>query len=100
MIPSLSIAENVFLGNEQAQNGIIDWNQTKLKALEMFKKVGLHESPETKIKDIGLGKQQLVEIIKALAKDVKILILDEPTAALNESDSEHLLELLVDLKIV
>ncbi|MEX1377519.1 MAG: multiple monosaccharide ABC transporter ATP-binding protein [Eubacteriales bacterium] len=98
LIPSLSIAENVFLGNEQTQNGIIDWNQTKLKALEMFKKVGLHESPETKIKDIGLGKQQLVEIIKALAKDVKILILDEPTAALNESDSEHLLDLLVDLK--
>ena len=98
LIPSLSIAENVFLGNERAQNGIIDWNQTKLKALEMFKKVGLHESPETKIKDIGLGKQQLVEIIKALAKDVKILILDEPTAALNENDSQHLLELLVDLK--
>jgi len=98
LIPSLSIAENVFLGNEQADKGIIDWNQTKLKALEMFKKVGLHESPETKVKDIGLGKQQLVEIIKALSKDVKILILDEPTAALNESDSEHLLDLLVDLK--
>ena len=98
LIPSLSIAENVFLGNEQAEKGIIDWNQTKLKALEMFKKVGLHESPETKVKDIGLGKQQLVEIIKALSKDVKILILDEPTAALNESDSEHLLDLLVDLK--
>lgn len=98
LIPTLSIAENVFLGNEQAKNGVIDWNKTKLKTIEMFKKVELHENPNTLVKDIGMGKQQLVEIIKALSKDVKLLILDEPTAALNENDSEHLLELLVDLK--
>ena len=98
LIPSLSIAENVFLGNEQTKNNIIDWNQTKLRALEMFKKVGLTEKPDTLIKNLGMGKQQLVEIIKALAKDVKILILDEPTAALNESDSAHLLDLLRELK--
>lgn len=98
LIPSLSIAENVFLGNEQTKNNVIDWNQTKLKAIEMFKKVGLTEKPDTLIKNLGMGKQQLVEIIKALAKDVKILILDEPTAALNESDSAHLLDLLRELK--
>lgn len=99
LIPSLSIAENVFLGNEQADKGfIINWNKTRLKTIEMLKKVGLDENTDTKIMDIGLGKQQLVEIVKALAKDVKILILDEPTAALNDEDSDHLLDLLVDLK--
>lgn len=98
LIPSLSIAENVFLGNEQANNKVIDWNKTRLKALDMFKKVGLTEKPDTLIKNLGMGKQQLVEIIKALAKDVKLLILDEPTAALNESDSAHLLDLLRELK--
>jgi putative multiple sugar transport system ATP-binding protein len=99
LIPQLSIAENVFLGNEQTNHGpVISWDKTRLKTMEMMKKVGLHENIETKIKDIGMGKQQLVEIIKALAKDVKILILDEPTAALNDDDSRHLLDLLLDLK--
>ena len=98
LIPSLSIAENVFLGNEQATNYVIDWNQTKLKTLAMFEKVGLVEDPSTLVRNIGMGKQQLVEIIKAISKDVKLLILDEPTAALNEKDSDHLLELLVELK--
>ena len=98
LIPTLSIAENVFLGNEQAKNGIINWNKTKLKTLEMFKKVELNENPNTLVRDIGMGKQQLIEIIKALSKNVKLLILDEPTAALNEHDSEHLLDLLVELK--
>ena len=99
LIPSLSIAENVFLGNEQTDRGfIINWDKTRSRTIEMLKKVGLNENIETKIKDIGLGKQQLVEIVKALAKDVKILILDEPTAALNDDDSSHLLDLLVELK--
>lgn len=99
LIPSLSIAENVFLGNEQTDRGfIINWDKTRSRTIEMLKKVGLNENIETKIKDIGLGKQQLVEIVKALAKDVKILILDEPTAALNDEDSSHLLDLLVELK--
>ncbi len=99
LIPTLSIAENVFLGNEQTDKGfIINWNKTHSKTIEMLKKVGLDENIETKVKDIGLGKQQLVEIVKALAKDVKILILDEPTAALNDEDSNHLLDLLIDLK--
>jgi len=99
LIPSLSIAENVFLGNEQTDKGlIINWDKTREKTIEMLKKVGLDERTDTKIKDIGLGKQQLVEIVKALAKDVRLLILDEPTAALNDRDSDHLLDLLVDLK--
>src|SRR5512141_1352671 len=98
LIPLLSIAENLFLGNERAKNGVIDWNEAIARTKELLGKVGLQESPNTLITDIGVGKQQLVEIAKALAKDVKLLILDEPTASLNESDSENLLKLLVGLK--
>ncbi len=101
LIPQLSIAENVFLCNEQTDFGaVINWDKTRTKTLEMMKKVGLHEHIDTRIQDIGMGKQQLVEIIKALAKDVKILILDEPTAALNDDDSKHLLDLLLELRDV
>jgi putative multiple sugar transport system ATP-binding protein len=98
LIPLLSIAENMFLGNERAKNGVIDWNEAISKTKELLDRVGLHESPNTLITDIGVGKQQLVEIAKALAKEVKLLILDEPTASLNESDSEKLLGLLLQLK--
>ena len=99
LIPQLSIAENVFLGNEQTDMGVvISWDKTRVRTQEMLQKVGLNEHIDTKIRDIGMGKQQLVEIVKALAKDVKILILDEPTAALNDEDSDHLLDLLLDLK--
>jgi len=98
LIPFLSVAENLFLGNERAKNGVIDWNKTISQTKGLLDKVGLHESPDTLITNMGVGKQQLVEIAKALAKEVKLLILDEPTAALNESDSEKLLELLLQLK--
>lgn len=98
LIPFLSIAENIFLGNERDKNGIIDWNETTQKTNELLKKVGLNESPKTLIANIGVGKQQLVEIAKALSKEVKLLILDEPTAALNEDDSENLLNLIKGLK--
>ena len=98
LIPQLTIAENVFLGNEQAEGVVIDWDKTRTRTLEMMAKVGLDEHIDARIMDIGMGKQQLVEIVKALAKDVKILILDEPTAALNDDDSDHLLDLLLDLK--
>ena len=98
LIPTLSIAENIFLGNEQGKNGVVDWNQTKLKTIELLKKVGLNESPDTLIGTIGVGKQQLVEIAKALSKEVKLLILDEPTAALNEADSDNLLKLINGLR--
>jgi putative multiple sugar transport system ATP-binding protein len=96
--PFLSIAENIFLGNERQRGGRIDWNATNLKAAELLRRVGLAENPITKITDIGVGKQQLVEIAKALSKDVKLLILDEPTAALNDEDSTHLLGLISGLR--
>ena len=98
LVPLLSIAENIFLGNEQASMGVIDWAATHAKTRELLKKVGLRESPDTLITNLGVGKQQLVEIAKALSKEVKLLILDEPTASLNENDSEALLNLLLELK--
>jgi len=98
LIPYLSIAENMFLGNENSARGVIDWNKTRYRSAEMLKKVGLMDHPDTMIANIGIGKQQLVEIAKALAKECKILILDEPTAALNEKDSENLLKLLKQLQ--
>ncbi|MGW6130094.1 multiple monosaccharide ABC transporter ATP-binding protein [Cellulomonas sp. NPDC055163] len=96
--PFLSIAENIFLGNERSKRGVIDWNSTNAEAAKLLARVGLTESPDTKIMDIGVGKQQLVEIAKALSKRVKLLILDEPTAALNDDDSAHLLDLLRSLQ--
>lgn len=98
LIPYLSIAENIFLGNEQSKNGIINWDSTMEKAEKLLKRVGLKESPKSLITNIGVGKQQLVEIAKALSKDVSLLILDEPTASLNDEDSKILLDLLVELK--
>ncbi len=96
--PYLSIAENIFLGNERATRGVIDWSRTNAEAARLLAEVGLTDSPDTKIYDIGVGKQQLVEIAKALSKEVKLLILDEPTAALNERDSAHLLGLIRALR--
>ncbi|AUY53501.1 multiple monosaccharide ABC transporter ATP-binding protein [Streptomyces sp. CB01881] len=98
LVPYLSIAENVFLGNEHATRGIISWHRTLTHAAELLRQVGLDESPHTRIADLGVGKQQLVEIAKALAKKVKLLILDEPTAALNDEDSRKLLDLILELK--
>ena len=98
LVPLLSIAENIFLGNEPARHGVIDWAVAHRKTRELLAKVGLKESPATLITDIGVGKQQMVEIAKALSKEVRLLILDEPTASLNESDSDALLQLLLELK--
>jgi putative multiple sugar transport system ATP-binding protein len=98
LVPLLSIAENIFLGNEPAKHGVIDWTLAHRKTRELLAKVGLKESPATLITDIGVGKQQLVEIAKALSRQVKLLILDEPTASLNENDSQALLDLLLELK--
>jgi len=98
LIPYLSIAENIFLSNERQRRGIINWHETTMEARKLMERVGLDESPDTLVMNIGVGKQQLVEIAKALAKKVELLILDEPTAALNEDDSKNLLDLLVELK--
>jgi putative multiple sugar transport system ATP-binding protein len=98
LVPLLSISENIFLGNEQAKFGVIDWNAAEIRTQALLEKVGLNENPQTLITNLGVGKQQLVEIAKALSKEVKLLILDEPTASLNENDSDALLRLLLEFK--
>ncbi len=98
LVPLLSIAENIFLGNEPGTHGVIDWAYSFQETQRLLEKVGLKESPNTLVTHLGVGKQQLVEIAKALSKQVKLLILDEPTASLNETDSDALLELLLELK--
>ncbi len=94
LIPLLSIAENIFLGHETAKYGVINWFEAISRSKALLDKVGLKEHPNTLIANLGTGKQQLVEIAKALNKNVKLLILDEPTSSLNETDSNALLELL------
>ncbi len=98
LIPDLSVYENIFVGHEIRKGMTVDWNETIKRADAMLKKVKLNVNPAIKVKELGVGKQQLIEIAKALAKDVKLLILDEPTAALNEDDSDNLLELLRGLR--
>lgn len=98
--PLLSIAENVFIGNEQlSMKGVIDWTKTRQRAQEMLAKVGLeHEDVNVPVNSLGVGKQQLIEIAKAMAKKVELLILDEPTAALNDEESKILLDIMLELK--
>ena len=98
LFPELTVYENIFVGNEIRKGVRVDWNETIRKASEALKKVRLDVNPGEKIKNLGVGKQQLIEIAKALSKDVKLLILDEPTAALNEDDSANLLNLMRGLK--
>ncbi|MCF7926189.1 MAG: ATP-binding cassette domain-containing protein [Candidatus Izimaplasma sp.] len=98
LVPEMSVYENIYLAHEITKRKIIDWNQTIHMADKQLKKVKLNVNPGNKVKDLNVGQQQLVEIAKALSKNVTLLILDEPTAALNENDSENLLNLLVELK--
>ena len=98
LFPLLSVAENIFMANEFVEKGRINWNETRKRAQELIDTVGIKVNPNTLVKDIGVGKRQLVEICKAISHDVKLLILDEPTAALNETESEELLEMLLDFK--
>ena len=98
LVPLLTIGENMFLGNERGTKARINWPETFDKADSLLKKVGLNDSSKTLIKDIGVGKQQLVEIAKALGKHARLLILDEPTASLNDTEAKHLLDLLLEFK--
>lgn len=98
LIPDLSVAENVFLGNERVKRGIIDWHETTTETNKLLAQVGMRAKSSDLVRHIGVGQQQLVEIAKALSKKVKLLILDEPTAALNEAESENLLNLLLEFK--
>lgn len=98
LVPELSVYENIFIGNEIQRNGIVDWNETIRRADQVMQRVGLNINPATKVKDLSVGKQQLVEIAKALSREARLLILDEPTSALNEVESENLLNLIRDLK--
>ena len=98
LVPYMTIGENMFLGNERGSSLKINWNETYAKGNEYLRVVGLSESSRTLVKDIGVGKQQLVEIAKALAKKAKLLILDEPTSSLNETESKHLLDLMLKFK--
>ncbi|MBE5849912.1 MAG: sugar ABC transporter ATP-binding protein [Lachnospiraceae bacterium] len=98
MIPELSVTENIFVGNEITRKGLVDWDEERRRTVEILKRVGLMINPDTLIKHLGVGQQQLVEIAKALSKNVKLLILDEPTSALNEDDSANLLNLMRELK--
>lgn len=92
--PFLSVVENIFLGNERMKGGFVDWKKTRNEGMKYIAKVGLRAQPMTPVVELGVGQQQLVEIAKAISKDVKLLILDEPTAALNDDDSAHLLDLM------
>ena len=98
LIPEMTVYENIYLGHEIKKGFKIHWNETIVQAAQMLTRVKLDINPTTKVKDLGVGKQQLVEIAKALSKSVSLLILDEPTAALNEDDSENLMTLIKELK--
>ena len=98
LIPYLSIGENLFLAHEKATGGVVDWDLTYSEAKKLLQRVGLKEDPHTLVKDLNMGKQQLVEIAKALGKQAKLLVLDEPTASLTEQDSANLLHLLKELQ--
>jgi putative multiple sugar transport system ATP-binding protein len=98
LVPQLSITENIFLGNEQGKHGLVNWGAAHARARDLLKIVGLNDSTDTPVGRLGVGKQQMVEIAKALSKEVVLLILDEPTAALNETDSQKLLGLLREFK--
>jgi D-xylose transport system ATP-binding protein len=99
LVKHMTVAENIFLGAELRRGpGIIDWNRTYSETARVLREVGLKVNPATKVIDLGVGSQQLVEIAKALSKDARILILDEPTAALTEAETETLLGLLDGLR--
>jgi putative multiple sugar transport system ATP-binding protein len=98
LIPELSVTENIFIGNESSRRGLIDWDDARRRAEAIMGRVHLDVDPDTPSKNLGVGQQQLIEIARALSKDIQLLVLDEPTSALNEEESENLLQILRDLK--
>ena len=98
LMPNLSVVENVFVGNEIRKGIMVDWNLTSKRSDELLKRVGFKRNINFLIKDISVGDQQLVEVAKALSKNVRLLILDEPTSALNDNDAAHLLDIILQLK--
>lgn len=99
LVPEMTVYENVFLGHEICKGINVDINETIKRTVEVLKEVHLNLNPSVKVKDLGVGQQQLVEIAKALSRNAQLLVLDEPTSALNETDSDNLLELLRELKM-
>jgi D-xylose transport system ATP-binding protein len=98
LVPALSVAENMVLGREPSRHGLIRWDTVREKAKRGLGLVGLDVDPDRQVHELGIGQQQMVEIAKALIKDARVLVLDEPTAALTDSDAERLLKLLMDLR--
>ncbi|MFB9328676.1 xylose ABC transporter ATP-binding protein [Paenibacillus aurantiacus] len=98
LVKDMSIGENIFLGAEPVRRGVIQWDELYRNASDWLERVGLRMNPDAKIASLGIGQQQLVEIAKALSKHAKILILDEPTAALTESEVEILMGILNQLR--
>lgn len=98
LVPNMNVGENVYLGKEPTENGSINWNKLYADTREILQKYHLDVDPATPVKDLGVGKQQMVEIAKALSEDAKILILDEPTSALSEAEISTLMDILHSLK--
>lgn len=98
LFPELPIYENIYFGHEIMNGKTIDWNETIIQSREMLKKVRLDVDPSLPVKRLNTGNQQLVEIAKALSKNCKLIIFDEPTSSLNEDDSQNLLDIMRELR--
>ncbi|MBI3548435.1 MAG: sugar ABC transporter ATP-binding protein [Elusimicrobia bacterium] len=98
LVPEMTVAENIFLGAEPSRFGLLDWNKIYRETRSLLEMFHLNLEPTATTKHLGMGQRQLIEIIKALRKDSKILILDEPTAALTETEVDTLIVILKKLR--